>query len=296
MADRRPVVVGVNDSPEIDAAMKWASGEATARKTELEVIGAYSWAPSYLPVLGYAPHPDPNPGNTRRTAEQFVATATNRVRGLQGGGSDVGVRGDAVEGRPVSVLVEASERAAVIVVGSRHLSALGSAVLGSVGGGVSARAACPVVVVRGPAGDPDERAQVIIGIDPADPADAVLQFAFEHASRHEVDLEAVLCWHPDLLAAMSWRAEPPPPDQAETWLSETLARWRKRFPDVTVHSGVIRDHPVAGLVAASVAQSLLVVGRRTRHALLGTLLGSVSQGVLHHATCPVAVIPNAKAD
>jgi nucleotide-binding universal stress UspA family protein len=60
-----------------------------------------------------------------------------------------------------------------------------------------------------------------------------------------------------------------------------------------VQAAVIREHPVAGLVDASTAQHLLVVGSRGRHALTGTLLGSVSQGVLHHATCPVAVISNA---
>ena len=58
-----------------------------------------------------------------------------------------------------------------------------------------------------------------------------------------------------------------------------------------MHPAVIREHPVAGLVLASAAQYLLVVGSRGRHALAGILLGSVSQGVLHHATCPVAIVP-----
>jgi nucleotide-binding universal stress UspA family protein len=74
-------------------------------------------------------------------------------------------------------------------------------------------------------------------------------------------------------------------------LSEALAGWRERYPDVDVHGAVIRDHAVAGLVSESTAERLLVVGSRGRHALAGTLLGSVSQGVLHHATCPVAVVP-----
>lgn len=54
-----------------------------------------------------------------------------------------------------------------------------------------------------------------------------------------------------------------------------------------------RSASYAGLVAQSAAQHLLVVHSRTRNALAGTLLGSITQGVLHHATCPVAVIPAA---
>lgn len=50
-------------------------------------------------------------------------------------------------------------------------------------------------------------------------------------------------------------------------------------------------HPAAGLVAASLNQDLLVAGSRGRHTLVGTRLGSVNQGVLHHAYCPVAVVP-----
>lgn len=48
---------------------------------------------------------------------------------------------------------------------------------------------------------------------------------------------------------------------------------------------------MAGLVSESLDQDLLVVGSDGRHASTGTLLGSVSQDVLHHAYCPVAVVP-----
>jgi len=54
--------------------------------------------------------------------------------------------------------------------------------------------------------------------------------------------------------------------------------------------GVVRDHPLAGLVAAADGEDLLVVGSRSAHARVAALLGSVSRGVLHHATCPVAVV------
>jgi nucleotide-binding universal stress UspA family protein len=176
------------------------------------------------------------------------------------------------------------------VLGSRHLATLGSTMLGSVSASVAARVHCPAVVVRGPSGLAEEGAAVVIGVDGTQPARDVVEFGFDHASRHRVPLRAVLCWHPDLLATMKWRPEPPAPARAEAWLSETLAGWREKYPDVTVHAEVIREHAVDGLALAARSQHLLVVGSRGRHALAGTLLGSVTLGVLHHATCPVAVI------
>jgi nucleotide-binding universal stress UspA family protein len=197
--------------------------------------------------------------------------------------------GAAVDGAPLHVLVSESVHASVLVLGSRQLKAVGSAALGSVSAAVAARSASPTVVVRGPAGRPEEGAGVVVGIDGTEASETLLGYAFEHASRHGVCVRAVLCWHPDLLALMSWRAEPPPPARVDAWLAEALVGWQEKYSDVTVHAEVVREHPTAGLVLASAAQHLLVVGRRGRHPR--AMLGSVSQGVLHHASCPVAVVP-----
>jgi nucleotide-binding universal stress UspA family protein len=224
----------------------------------------------------------------RRHAESTLWQACEQADVLAPG---LVVESAAVEGDAVPVLLSESSHAMVLVLGSRQLKTFGSVVLGSVAAAVSARAQCPVIVLRAPAGDPAEEAAVIVGVDGTEDSETVLAFGFDHASRHRLPLKAVLCWN-DHFTFGPWQHARRSFRNTESWLSEALAGWREKYPDVEVHSGVIHDNPVPGLVADSVGQSLLVVGTRGRHALAGTLLGSVSQGVLHHALCPVAVVPS----
>ena len=285
---QRPIVVGIDDSPGSEAALRWAVEDARTRHVPVRLVYAFHWQYTYARLPMYTDVPDADLQMSTHVAEQLIATMIDRVRELD---PSVEVGGEVIDGEAPSALIDESQRASLLVLGSRQLKALGSTVVGSVGAAAAARAACPAVVVRGPAGLREEGAGVVVGVDPTEASEALLGFGFDHASRHCVPLRAVLCWHPDRLAQMSWRRDPPAPARAEAWLSEALAGWREKFPDVAVHPEVIRNHPVAGLVLASTAQYLLVVGNRGHHAMTGTLLGSVSQGVLHHATCPVAVVP-----
>jgi nucleotide-binding universal stress UspA family protein len=281
-----PVLIGVNDEPSSDLALRWALSDARTLGVPVRVVHAFSGISRTEPM--YRDIPDANLGQPQHVAEQLVARTIDQAGEID---SEVVVKGEAIEGSPGRVLALEASSATELVLGSRHLTALRSAVLGSVGVAVAGRTACPVIVVRGPAGLPEEGAAVVVGVDTTDRAQSVLAVGFDHASRHQVPLQPVLCWHPDLLASMKWRPSPPAPEHAEMWLSEALAGWRDRYPDVAVHPEVIREHPVAGLILASSAQYLLVVGTTGHHALPGALLGSVSQGVLHRATCPVAIVP-----
>jgi nucleotide-binding universal stress UspA family protein len=279
------VVVGLGGEhhgvPELD----WAAREARARNRPLHIVRAYHLSQATLPWESSTDRAII--ADLRQIAEKHVRNALTHLR-IEW--PDLVVDGIVVDGNAWDVLRDASAVAEVTVVGSRHLNAVGSAFLGSVSTLVAASGRGPVVVLRGPAGNPAENPEVVVGVDGSEDMDDVLAFAFDYASRHHRPLHAIYCWSPDLLATMQWRPEPPAPERADRWLAEAVAGWQEKFPDVTVRRGVVREHPVAGLVAQSDAQELLVVGSHTRHARVGSLLGSVSQGVLHHATCPVAVV------
>ncbi len=66
--------------------------------------------------------------------------------------------------------------------------------------------------------------------------------------------------------------------------------YRHRFPAVRVRRAVCGGDPVPGLLGAAGSAALLVVGDRRRDSLRRLVLGSVSQGVVGHAACPVSVV------
>ena len=75
-------------------------------------------------------------------------------------------------------------------------------------------------------------------------------------------------------------------------LAESTAGWRDKYPQVELRHEIIRGHPVQVLTQAAEYALALVVGSRGLGGFPGLLLGSVSQGALHHARCPLIVVPH----
>jgi nucleotide-binding universal stress UspA family protein len=282
---RPEIVVGLGSDPYAMAELDWAAAEAQARGMRLLVIRAYHLADGVRPWTTDLDHMLVE--DLRRAAEHRLQ---HTLHYLQENWPELEVVAEAVDGVPSDVLIDRSAEAVITVLGSRQLGALGAAALGSVSTLVAAAGHGPVVVVGRPGAATGAPGAVVVGVDGSQHQDAVLEFAFDYASRHGRPLHAVYCWRPDLLATTQWRAAEPAPERADRWLAELTAGWQEKYPDVALHRGVVRDHPVAGLVAAAAGEDLLVVGSRSGHARVAALLGSVGQGVLHHATCPVAVV------
>ncbi|GAA3784745.1 hypothetical protein GCM10022206_25280 [Streptomyces chiangmaiensis] len=85
------------------------------------------------------------------------------------------------------------------------------------------------------------------------------------------------------------REQPPKPVTRER---RTLGRPLGR---VELHHELISGHAVKVLAEESAHAVGRVVGIRGHGGFAGMLLGSVSQGVLHHAQCPVIAVPETPA-
>jgi nucleotide-binding universal stress UspA family protein len=81
-------------------------------------------------------------------------------------------------------------------------------------------------------------------------------------------------------------------DQEVLRLSDALRPLQEKYPRVVVGTDVMLLHPAEALLNASRGADLIVVGRRTEHLAPEGRLGPVTHAVLHHARCPVAVVPH----
>jgi nucleotide-binding universal stress UspA family protein len=73
-------------------------------------------------------------------------------------------------------------------------------------------------------------------------------------------------------------------------VEQAITQHEKEHPEVTVLRQVAHGGARSALLAAAHDAQLLVVGSRGRGGIKGMLLGSVSQTVLHHSPCRVAVV------
>jgi nucleotide-binding universal stress UspA family protein len=283
-----PIVVGVDGSDESLVGLAWAVHEAAHQKRPLRPVHAWE-----VPVPGYVPVPA-SVDLVRKSAESVLSDAVAKAEEW---GPGVDVDGVLMHGPAGRVLMDQAKDAAMIVVGSHGRGGFARLLLGSSSGAVAAHADVPVVVTRGTIGNDAWRAgPVVVGVDGSAVSEAAIEFAFQAAAVRGHGLAVVHAWaQPDpfvdeAYAVLSESATRQ--TEARLAVSESLAGWRDSYPDVEVTEVIADGHPVDALLeeASRVNAALLAVGSRGRGGFAGLLLGSVSRGVLHHATCPVAVV------
>lgn len=282
----KPIVVGVDGSSDSDSALEWSLREVQLSGVPLVLLHSIPRPPG-------AGHDDALQ-EARERSDRAIAHSREIATDHEGVSFSVR-RMEAFGLTPAAALVQASEAAAVVVVGARGHGGFAGLLLGSVSQHAARHAACPVVTVRAPM-DPGSH-RVVVGVDGSASAEKALTYALDHAHLRNGEVTAILGWRgptlhgigvavPVTQDARQQQQQQRHQDQLEDW----LAPWRTKFPGVSLVGEAIPGHAGRLLIDASQHASLVVVGSRGRGAFTGLLLGSVSQTVLDHARCPVAVV------
>ncbi|UBU17856.1 universal stress protein [Nonomuraea gerenzanensis] len=292
------IVVGVDGSAPAVAAVEWAAADAARRGLDLRIVH----------VCERWPHSE----GTEHCAGALEAAA-DVARGLAGG---VKVTTDLRAGNVVDELIGESATAGSLVLGSRGLGGFTGMVLGSVSTAVAGHAAGPVIVVRvaraaGPAHPPGEHGRavvraaraadhdaaehgrVVVGYDGSEHARAAMRYAVEQARSRRAELHVVTAWQVPSFSpyAVGYGKLIEQVMQEEPRQARALVEpWRDEHPDLAITDEQPCEHPVAALTKAAETADLVVVGSRGLGGFASALLGSVSHAVLHHVTCPVAVV------
>lgn len=281
----RPIiVVGLGGSGGWHA-LAWAADEAVATGGRLVLCRA---CPPDSPLAARGPD---TPIRLLELVDPALARAVASTR-TRLGGDRVGLR--FLPGRPGPLLVEAAADADLAVLGAPSRARLRG--LGSTAHHVATHAPCPVVVARpvvAGRGAP-LAGHVVIGVDDSAAGRAALEFGFGYAESHHRPLAAVRVtehtdedlWFDERTLSTHFAAEPA--DLA--LLAAEAEPWMRKYPAVTVKRALYSGHPLPGLLRAATGAALLVVGDHGYGRIVRTLLGTVSDGALDAAGCPVAVV------
>jgi nucleotide-binding universal stress UspA family protein len=275
------IVVGVDGSVSSIEAVRWAADEAARRNARLRVVHGHAITTPRLPS-----------GFLVEAKAAAAHCLREGVKAAQQAHPELDVDPVLHLAPGVDALAEESEKAALVVLGARGHGGFAELLVGSTAIALTARACCPVIVVRGSIVD---TGPIVVGVDGTPDSEAAIAFAYEAASRRGADLLAVHAWS-DVITA--WSGSVPIPDldwdevatEERVVLAERLAGWRDKYPDVAVRQVVHENRPAQELLNEAQGAQLLVVGSRGRGGIKSMLLGSVSHAMLHHAPCPVAVV------
>ncbi|MEE4590806.1 universal stress protein [Streptomyces sp. DSM 41524] len=289
-----PLVVGVDGSHHSLQAVDWAVDAAARHAVPLRLVHASLWER----YEGIAPAADPERPWEQIRDEEIAASAAERARRR---GPDVKVAAEVLPEDPVDALLRAGREASGVVVGSRGRGELAGLLLGSVSLAVAARAGCPVTVVRG--GEPNRGGafgRIVLGVGEPGGAggpSAAARFAFHEAEAGGRTLEAVRAWRApagEVTDELLLEGDPVRAHwaRAERTLEDALRTLGRDHPEVTVHRATVEGTARKALLHAAATADLLVLGAHRGHGhTAGLQLGRIAHAALHHAPCPVVIVP-----
>ena len=275
-------LVGHDGSDGAAHAVDWALAQAAGRDVELAILRTWQLQALEFPI------PDVSidafaPTRACENIDEIVET---------GRANDIVVTSNVVRGPASQTLLDASEDASMLVVGSRGLGGFKRLLLGSVSSQCATHARVPTVVVPHSASTDRPVHRIVVGLDGSDRSQRALDWAIGFAPKDSV-IRVVGAW---MLSKSGFVAV----TQRYTGeLDEARDRFNEIMDAVESDAQATRFErrfafadPATTLLKEGNEADLVVVGQRGHSGLSATVLGSVSTHVLHRSTVPVAVVPD----
>ena len=287
-ADQGTWVVGLDGSECASNALEWVAANVAGRATALELVTAWQ-----TPVVGAFPTSAPmtvelDDSEFHDAAAHDVAEVAARMTERV----DVPVAASVGHGGPAQVLLEASEAAALLVVGSRGRGGFTRLLLGSTSTQCATHASVPTIVVPGDA-EPTRAKTILVGCDGSPNSMTALRWAIDFASPGGTVVVAWVWDATPLAVGADAFFFPDASDLAADrfhHLVDTVVD-QARVRDVALEREFIRGTPRSALASQAENADVVVVGARGHGAVGAALLGSVSTWLLHHIQRPIAVVP-----
>ncbi len=285
------VVAGLSAATRSQNAVRWAAAQAERHTAELRIVHAYP-----LPQLGQPVQRDVD-DLLRNEASALLDRVADVTRHDH---PRLEITTRLIQEAPVNALRNESRGAALTVVGAKESSRLTGAILGSVASAVAAVNPAPVAVVH-PDHPVNGPGPVVVGVDGSGGSSGAIEFAFAEAAVRNTELVAVHAWKKSLVKD-SIPGDPSLLDpvaieeEEAAVVSEALAGWCGKYPDVVVTHEVREGGAATVLLEYCGSASMVVVGRRPRGEFVALVMGSTSRALTAHSPCPVIIVRSAEPD
>ena len=286
-----PIVVGVDGSPDSVRGLRFAVAEAVRSHSEVWLVHAIHEAVPFAPMW-------PMLTSERLTdaGRELLAETVRLAEDLSQG--QVKYRQLTSLGPAGQVLTSAAEQAQLVVLGHRTVGVVQRIFTGSTTLGVVARARCPVVSVPHEWDHERRHDRLVAAIDGSTASSSVLERAFAGAQARSARLDVVHCWRLDPYYSYlidEWSVRQEWNRQTQGTISDLVETWALRYPDVEMQTQMEYSETADALVRCSQDADMMYIGRHG-HGRLGAQIsmtnpGSITRALLHHAHCPLEVVP-----
>lgn len=279
------IFVGVDESAGAAQALRWAVREGEIHGWSPTAVMAWGLFDQHRP--GGGGEFDPNYGD--QDALEALDSVIVEVVGAEAAAR---VGRHVVCDLPARALLEAAVDSELLVVGARGLGGFRGMMLGSVSQHCLHHATMPVAVVREEGAAAGAGGRIVAAVDGSEASKRALRWGITEAELRGVTLAVVNAWHQPFVGTTYPTAMFDPAvfqEAADAVLDEALTACDPG--DVTIERVTAEGTPASVVLDAAADADLVVMGSRGLGGFKGMLLGSVTNHVTRHASCPVVVVP-----